>query len=79
MYVWPESVARRGSNEVVSCLYHYLQSLSGVDTLFLFSDSYGGQNKNLTVIHFCYTLVKIGLFKKNSAHISHLRALVLTL
>lgn len=61
MYVWPESVARRGLKEVVSCLYHYLQSLSGVDTLFLFSDSYGGQNKKSTAIHFCYTSVKMGL------------------
>ena len=25
MYVWPESTAYRGSNEVTSCLHHYLQ------------------------------------------------------
>ena len=43
MYVWPESIAHRGSNEVV-CLYQYLLSLSGIDTL-VFSDSCGGKTK----------------------------------
>ena len=32
MYVWLESIAGRGSNEVVSCLHHYLQNLVGVVT-----------------------------------------------
>ena len=39
MYVWPESTTHRGSNEVTSCLHHYLWDLSSIDTLFLFSDS----------------------------------------
>ena len=42
MFVWPESVAHRGSNEVVLCLHQYLQSLRGVNTVMLFSDSCGG-------------------------------------
>ena len=36
MYVWPESVAHRGSNEVTSCLHHYFQNLSGANTFHLF-------------------------------------------
>ena len=64
MYVWPESTARRGSNEVTSYLHHYLRDLSSIDTLFLFSDSCPGQNKNFTVIQYLYSLVKMGLFQK---------------
>ena len=72
MYVWPESVARRGSNEVVSCLHQYFQSLDGVKSLYLFSDSCGGQNKNSTVIHYLYTIVKMGKFQ-NIQHIFPIR------
>ena len=64
MYVWPESIAHRGSNEVASCLHNYFQNLSGIDTLFLFSDSCPGQNKNYTIIHYLYSLVKMGLFQR---------------
>jgi hypothetical protein len=35
MFVWPESIAHRGSNEVVSCLHQYLQALRGVSTVML--------------------------------------------
>ena len=55
MYCWPESLARKGSNEVVSCLDNYFWSHSlpaEVDTLYLFSDSCSGQNKNSTVIQY---------------------------
>ena len=64
MYVWPESIAQRGANEVVSCLHHYLSSLTGVDTLFLFSDSCPGQNKNSIVMHYLYSLVRLGMFQR---------------
>lgn len=59
------SVAHKGSNEVVSCLDNYFQSpkLAGVDTIHLFSDSCGGQNKNSTVIHYLYSLVRNGKFR----------------
>ena len=63
MYVWPENTAGRGSSEVVSCLNHYFENLVGIDTVVLFSDSCGGQNKNSTVIQYLYTLVKLGKFK----------------
>ena len=41
MYCWPENVAHKGSNEVVSCLDSFLctGSLNGVKRLNLFSDS----------------------------------------
>ena len=62
MYVWPESLAHRGANEVVSCLHHYLSDLSGFETLFLFSDSCPGQNKNTIIMHYLYSLVRTGKF-----------------
>ena len=66
MYCWPESIAHKGSNDVVSCLDHYFNSydLTEVDTLYLFSDLCGGQNKNSTVIHYLYSLVKNGHFRR---------------
>lgn len=52
MYAWPESVAHRGANEVVSCLDHYFKSLEGIDTLMLFSDSCGGTEQKF----YCHAL-----------------------
>lgn len=58
-----KELARRGSNEVVSCLLQYLQSLNCVTSLFLFSDSSVGQNHNSTVIQDLCTIVKLGFSK----------------
>ena len=64
MYCWPETVAHRGANEVVSCLDHYLSTtLRDVDSLTLFSDSCPGQNKNSIVMHYLFSLVRMGKFK----------------
>ena len=61
MYCRPETISRRGSDEVISCLNHFISNLpSEVTTLNLYSDGCGGQNKN-------FTLVRIGKFQ----HICH--------
>ena len=68
MYCWPETVSGRGSDEVVSCLLHYLTSLpEQVTTLYLYSDGCGGQNKNANVMYFLFSLVRLGRFQ----HIRH--------
>ena len=68
MYCWPETVAGRGSDEVISCLHHYINTLpSEVTTLYLYSDGCGGQNKNSNVMDFLFTLVRIG----KPQHIRH--------
>lgn len=61
MYMWPENVARRGVNEVISCLNHYIENsiADNVRELTLFTDSCPGQNKNHTMVQYCYTMVKI--------------------
>ena len=46
-YVWDQTVAKRGSNEISSCLYKYINQLpDNINELFLFADNCTGQNKN---------------------------------
>ena len=65
-FCWDETVAKKGANEVISCLdYYFTRTLPDeVDTLNLYSDGCGGQNKNRFVIMYLYSLVKLGRFKK---------------
>lgn len=46
-YVWDESVAKRGANEVSGCLYEFIKDFSGkgVRDFRFWSDNCGGQNK----------------------------------
>ena len=51
MYMWDETVAKRGSSEVASCLQHFFRAYRmGARSLVSFSDGCGGQNKNLTIV-----------------------------
>ena len=65
MYCWDETTSKRGSNEVASCLLHYINNsiADEVKTLYLYSDGCGGQNKNYTIIHFLHSLVKMERFE----------------
>ena len=48
MYCWSETVCGRGSDEVISCLFDYFNSLpQKVTTLYLYSNGCGRQNKLL--------------------------------
>lgn len=49
MYVWPESMASRGSQEVASCLLKHFMNFVPKDTqkIVLRSDACGGQNRNI--------------------------------
>ena len=55
MYLWDESIDKRGSVEICNCLMHYIDSniLPGVKTLHIFSDNCSGQNKNLNMVLTC--------------------------
>ncbi|XP_070183840.1 uncharacterized protein [Littorina saxatilis] len=59
--VWAETASSRGSNEIASCVYRYLERISkegGVKKVVLFSDSCGGQNRNknfLTMLWYALT------------------------
>ncbi|CAH1114904.1 unnamed protein product [Psylliodes chrysocephalus] len=49
MFIWNETVASRGSQEIGSCLIKFIRSLpSTVTKIVAYSDSCGGQNKNIS-------------------------------
>ncbi len=51
MFMWPESVASRGSREISSCILRYLRmNRSNASCLTVFSDACGGQNRNINVV-----------------------------
>lgn len=50
-YVTAKGLASRGSNEVASCLMKHLREMnSEADNLVLYSDSCGGQNRNIGMV-----------------------------
>ena len=58
MYMWPESVASRGSQDIASCLLkHFSTTQSQASHLILFSDACGGQNRNINMACFCLYIV----------------------
>ena len=51
MHTWHEGLASRGSNEVASCLMKHLREMnSEAGNLVLYSDSCGGQNRNIGMV-----------------------------
>lgn len=52
-FMWYESVAKRGSNDISSCMYKYNKSLGAVDHIIYYSDSCSGQNRNLPFSCMC--------------------------
>ena len=47
-YLWSENDAKKGSNEVASCLLHFieLKIAEGISKFSSYSDNCGGQNRN---------------------------------
>lgn len=63
-YVYDESVARKGSNEVASCLHHFIERkcAAGCTEFHFYCDNCGGQNKNRNVATlFAYAAVKFNI------------------
>uniref|UniRef100_A0A1B0GNF7 Uncharacterized protein n=1 Tax=Phlebotomus papatasi TaxID=29031 RepID=A0A1B0GNF7_PHLPP len=53
MYLWAENIASRGAQEIASCLLCHLKSLPPTVTkVILYSDSCGGQNRNIKMALF---------------------------
>ena len=51
MHLWHEGIASRGSHDIASCLLKYLKDTSPTTThLITYSDSCGGQNRNLYLL-----------------------------
>lgn len=60
-YMYDEITSKKGSNEVISFLDHYLNTYlpDTVRTLYLFSDNAFAQNKNQSLVKYLYTLSNI--------------------
>lgn len=57
--MWHDGVSGRGANEIASCLYHFLNSVTApeIKHIIFYSDTCGGQNKNsILAAMFVYTL-----------------------
>ena len=51
MHMWHEGIGSQGSHEIGSCLLHHLRKMQSQATkLILYSDSCGGQNRNINLV-----------------------------
>lgn len=59
-YVYDETIAKKGADDVCSILSHFIDTLNeSVTSLEIFCDSCAGQNKNWTVIRYAHYLVNV--------------------
>lgn len=74
MYVYDESIGKKGQNDVTSHLFHFLRNLENVtENLIIFSDGCAGQNKNYTMVRFLYFIVHVLKLFKTIIHIFPVR------
>lgn len=58
-FVWYESVAKRGANEIGSCVFKAVENLpQNIKHVILYSDTCPGQNKNSLFLAMCVSVVK---------------------
>jgi len=58
-YLWHETIARRGANEIASCVYHEVSNLpNNIKTVILYSDFCAGQNKNSFISAMFFTILE---------------------
>ena len=63
MYMWNETVAKRGSSEVASCLRHFFETYrTGAQSLVSYSGGCGRQNKSLTILGLYSELHQQGVY-----------------
>ena len=57
--MWTEATASRGPAEISSCIWHWLNSFKHLPKEFVaFSDSCGGQNRNIIIALFCMFVIQ---------------------
>ncbi|KAL4153193.1 hypothetical protein QTP88_001026 [Uroleucon formosanum] len=57
MYVWDESIASRGPQEIGSCILHFVKNYVNTEKLIMYSDQCGGQNRNIKMALICNFIV----------------------
>lgn len=65
MNMWTEDVAKRGSDEIASCLLKYIKEHPPTPNkhLIVFTDNCGGQNKDWTIMALWLHLVRTKVYK----------------
>lgn len=74
-YLWGEMDGQRGSNEIVTSIYKYLNKVdikNKITSIALYIDSCTGQNKNRAMIHMIYYGLKNKFNSLNEIKISFL-------
>ncbi|CAL4112496.1 unnamed protein product, partial [Meganyctiphanes norvegica] len=63
-FLWDETMALKGSNEINSCLLKWIElnKSDGFKNLIIFADNCAGQNKNIYVVLNCLRLLQLGDF-----------------
>lgn len=70
-YLWDESQATRGPDEIASSLMDYFeQHAPDRPKAIMYSDQCGGQNKNIKIVAAMITLWKVTSFESNKLTIS---------
>lgn len=65
MFMWDESTAKRGSEEISSCLLKYIACMNiKSERLAIFSDNCGGQNKIYNLVGLYNYLISTKVFKE---------------
>lgn len=68
-FLWHESIALRGANEIASCLFKYLMNLPPeITDITLYSDTCSGQNKNCHVAAMFLTVMQLSTTLKQIDH-----------
>ncbi|XP_072399152.1 uncharacterized protein [Diabrotica undecimpunctata] len=58
-YLWNETIAQRGGQEIASCLYTYLNSIpSHINKIIMYSDCCPGQNRNILLSVMLLTVIE---------------------
>ena len=57
-YIWDETTAKRGSNEIGSGLLMFCEQHQNIKRLFMISDACGGQTRNQFIASLCLYLVR---------------------
>lgn len=53
MFIWDETIASRGPQEIGSCLLFYIKNFQISRKLIMYSDQCGGQNRNIKMSLLC--------------------------
>lgn len=70
MYMYDETVGKKGQNDVVSFLHHFIYKIldAKIKELYIFTDNCGAQNKNNVLVQYLYSQIKNGRFTRIIHH-----------